>query len=920
MRLHSIIKPCIGTALFLCIAAGVTQALQFDARSPAKFELSTAGGLYTLHAKDAKVADILAELKRLDVVDVQVDEKLDAKVTKELAGVSLEKLLTELSASQAFVYEKVGDTYKLTQATVTSQQAPVKQQAKVPGSSVARSLGKGVLTNTRKPVDEIMTRSSKAILLQNAVIDVEEALAGRPLGVPQALSASPDTEFYIVQFDHAVGKADRASLENAGAAVSHYVPNSAYAVRIEPGQVAAVRQQPGVAYVEPYHPYFKMSADVLSYVIGGASEESKALVESGKFNLMTFRGAEAETALAGMGVQVTGKQSIDGRDILTVACKPEQVQDLAKVDSVQWVEPSVAKKPMNDLGTKRIRASALKALHPTLNGEGVVINVTDTGVDFINPGFAINPNLPTSTNINTRIAYYESRVGAFTSDGLPGDNNGHGTHVAGSILGNGALSTTVSNSPGSTKPYSATHFAGSAPAARLVMLEDFNSFSDVEQAETAYEQGARISNNSWGNSLFEYGTLSAIWDALVRDADSTAAGNQAYIAFFAAGNAGDGEEDGTAGQPNTVGEPGNAKNVITVGAIEQLRLADNRININIVTGSNVVRTINSENQTDSDWQMAYFSSRGPVTPTDLRYKPDIVAPGSYVISIQSHETPSVDDYLDGELEADYRYGNVNSGTNFAFNSGTSMATPLSAGGGALIYQYFTNTFGHAPSPAIMKAMMVAGARMLHSLRYKFPVGFEVPDVIDQGFGVLDVQRAVDGPRIHDSDQVIVLDETDTTPVGTDEIFQQQVTLGADEGGLKIVLAWTDAAGTPGNSFQLVNDIDLIIQAPGGGGYLGNRFDLDGIHSARFPVPSPFLADGFNNVESVVIKDAPAGTYSVQVRGFQVPSGVQDFALVIMKGVGIEGRTRGDDPSIAIDSNDAPVIAYSDAALINGDFS
>jgi hypothetical protein len=97
---------------------------------------------------------------------------------------------------------------------------------------------------------------------------------------------------------------------------------------------------------------------------------------------------------------------------------------------------------------------------------------------------------------------------------------------------------------------------------------DFTSpvYSDLESR--AYNDGARISSNSWGSSDNSYSVDAQQYDALVRDAQLTgspfpAAGNQEYIIVFAAGN------DGPA--PFTIGEPSTAKNVITVGAAENVQ-------------------------------------------------------------------------------------------------------------------------------------------------------------------------------------------------------------------------------------------------------------------------------------------------------------------------------------------------------------
>ncbi len=909
---------CLCAALLCAVfgVAAVSHSRPSAGISKPSFELSLQGGVYSLNARDAALNEILEHLAAVSGARFQIDPNLDEKVTVDLKGATLEEVLAALTKSQAMIYERDGDGFKLVQASITSQQdeiAPAMAEpvAERTAEEEADLNARGVLTNSKKATRDLLRRDSKSILLQNAMIDTEAAAAsGKSVDVPADFRASENTEYYIVQFDHPVSDSEQAALAGAGATVSHYVPNYAYAVHAKPSQLAAIKALSGVIFVEPYHPYYKMSAAVLSYLVGTPDEQTVRSVTNGVFNIMTFRGAEARSGIESMGVEVLSEKTTTGRSILTVKANPDLLKSIMKVDAVQWVEPKVLAKPMNDLGTKRIRAPSLKALHPTLNGEGVIVGVTDSGIDFLNPGFAVDQTLPTSTGLNTRIIYYEARPGG-SEDGLPGDNNGHGTHVSGSILGNGALSATVVKSPGSgVGPYATNRFAGVAPKAQLVMLEDFNSFSHEEQARTAYARGARISNNSWGKSVYEYGAMSAVWDALVRDADSAIDGNQEYIVFFSAGNDGNGEKDGTGGTPNTIGQPGNAKNVITVGAVEQPRFADNMLDVYFggSGGTTNAYRANSREMTDSDWQIAEYSSRGPVTADDKRVKPDIVVPGSYVLSIQTHEA-MFDDMRENITETDYRYGNVDSGTNFAFFNGTSMATPLAAGGAALIYQSFTNTYSKSPSPAMMKAMMVNGAGMLNSLVYKYPQQPGDLSIVDQGWGLLNVLRSVDGMRVHPSDTLICLDQDQTGSLATDDRYSYQVQVGAGEGGLKITLAWTDFSGTPGNKVQLVNDLDLVVFAPGGK-YVGNRFSYDGVHSKKVSNPNECDFDRFNNVENIVIPDAVPGTYTVQVRGRHIPHGPQDFALVIMKGIGIEGRSAGNMPDIALDSNDAPVIAYS----------
>ena len=98
---------------------------------------------------------------------------------------------------------------------------------------------------------------------------------------------------------------------------------------------------------------------------------------------------------------------------------------------------------------------------------------------------------------------------------------------------------------------------------------------------------------------------------------------------------------GPADSPDSIQSPGTAKNVITVGAIEQLRNVTNKVwKCSTVSGTNACVT----NQpwlgmTDSSDQVAAFSSRGNVGINIEgefgRFKPDVVAPGTFVISTKS---------------------------------------------------------------------------------------------------------------------------------------------------------------------------------------------------------------------------------------------------------------------------------------------
>ncbi len=877
-------------------------------------------GRFTIRASQVPLPTVLRELSVVGGVDIRTDRRLDdVLVSLRLSDVTFQEALAAVSGSHAEILEKRGAEYETVSVLVTAEVNPVSAEDNE-SESAATTPYQNATEGTRGVGRD---EGRHLIMLQNAVLDTREmARTGRSFPIPKEFEAAPDTRHHIVQFDRALDKDIRNALTDAGAVISHYIPQSAYAVRVDPDKVDRIRAWPSVQHIEPYHPYFKMNTDIHTYLVENPNDPPAAeRVRRGRYNLVLFRGADAESFMNRDDVEIVSRSQSDGRDIITVAASPDLLPRLLRADDVQWIETTPRFEPMNDLAVRRVGATSLRASHPHLDGSGVTLNVTDTGIDFTNPNFAVDPTLPTSTNFNTRIRHY-AYAPSLTSDGLPGDRDGHGTHVAGSILGNGWLSAGVSRSPGSLPggqgPYAPRQFGGVAPGARIVVIEDFNSFTAAEQAETAYTQGARISNNSWGANVFEYGVSSMLWDGLTRDALPDQPGNQEYTVLFAAGNSGNGAYDGSGGIPGTVGQPGNAKNVISVGAVEQKRFADNLLDVDVIIGGQTAFTIQSDQQTDTDWQVAYFSGRGPVSGADRRVKPDIVAPGSYVLSVQSHETPWFD-VMQGDppiLNSDYQYGNVDSGTNFAFFSGTSMATPIAAGAAALFYQRFTNLYARAPSPAMIKAAMVGGSRMLNSIAYKFPPNPSLVERVDQGWGLLDIRRAVDGVGARQTDTIFFWDQTDITPLHTGQHYDRHITVGPDEGGLKIVLAWTDVPGTPGNAMQLVNDLDLIVLAPDGGGYLGNRFLGDGVHSEKLANPDPSLGDGYNNVELVVIPEPAPGTYTIRVRGWQIPQGPQDFALAVIKGIGVENRHEGGQPAMDLDAEGNPVIAFSRLVGLN----
>lgn len=274
------------------------------------------------------------------------------------------------------------------------------------------------------------------------------------------------------------------------------------------------------------------------------------------------------------------------------------------------------------------------------------------------------------------------------------DLNGHGTHVAGSVLGSGA----ASGGNAATRQY-ATSNAGVAPEVRMVFMAMNTDGQGAIQCippngnyiAYGYENGARISTNSWGSNAAGAYTYNAsvIDDYIWRNRD--------YLVLFAAGNEGPGAD--------TIGSPGSAKNIISVGASE-----NNRPDFGAQG--------DGSNSSDNPDEIAYFSSRGPTD--DGRVKPDIVAPGTNILSVLGAQAGGLEPWSPGQP--------------YALSSGTSMATPLAAGSAALLRQWLmTERNVSAPSAALLKALLIHGA-------FRLP-GSTTPNMVS-GYGRIDLKNTL----------------------------------------------------------------------------------------------------------------------------------------------------------------------------------
>ncbi len=677
---------------------------------------------------------------------------------------------------------------------------------------------------------------------------------------------------YLIQFVGPVKKEWVNLLEENGVYIEQPIQPYGYIVSMDSSKVDTIKSledSNGVAfvnYVGIYQPYWKVSMDILNgytyqWKVNPMIAYNIQQVNPNFKNELVQVWWDSSKAPAGAptvqgNMKIIVKTYSDVNDFsrivtrmdnynakvvssnvvyhkLIVEVSPDNLynlaNDLAKMPEIYWIEIQPQYYVMN-VNSHWVGQSYAVEFYPAyywdvlplwshgIWGQGQIVGVTDSGIDIDNIFFRdvdSNGDIKYPGPDHRKVIGYRinSNSAAYDDDII-----GHGTHVCGSIAGDrGTI--------GYPDP-----FDGMAPLAKIT-FDDAGDPSSPDAVnpdvpgdyQQQYADGARIHSNSWGTSSNSYGSNSADTDAFMWD-------HKDDLILFAAGNSGPGA--------NTVGDPGTAKDIITVGA--------------------AVNWINE--------QMADFSSHGPVD--DGRLKPTIAAPGVWIESADSDA--GVHTWNSGFLKMD----------------GTSMATPTMAGFALLTRQYYTDGFyptgakdannSFIPSGDLIKATMVNSAWDM-AWEYTGDAG-KTPKHIPsngQGWGKVNLDNALYFQG--DSRKLLVLRNglnhtDDFTSSGQSHTYHIHV---GDGEYLKITLAWTDYQGPTSSNPDIINDLNLVVTAPDGTQYLGNVF------SNGFSTTGG-SADNLNTVEQVLLPAnlVQPGEWTIQVVANNIQQSPQPYALVV----------------------------------------
>lgn len=747
------------------------------------------------------------------------------------------------------------------------------------------------------------------------------------------------TDFFLVQATSPEEQVElRQTLESAGIDILEYIPNFAYLVRMNAADKASLDGIPSIFWMGHFNDAWKLDPAVEYAIDQRPSSPIELTVEIDR-NAFADR-EKLSSALAIFGGEIHGIVETRNTWRLKAAGPAIEARKLASIPGALWIEHQPQgglignqARTSSDIPTGRNGNSGpLMDVEDVwargIRGEGQIAAVADTGLSTGNTS-TLHRDFGNATKGNpSRIeaAFALGRTGDWSDPGnLPG--GGHGTHVAGLLVGNGI----ESGSNPATNSYPGSSFTGIAPKGRLViqsLMSTSNSIgglpSDLNNLfQPAYNEGARVHSNSWRFPV------SGAYDGRAVDADEFAWANKDMVLVFGAGNEGyDRVPDDGVVDRDYIGSPATAKNGITVGATENYR--PGFVMQSPAPFFDLCNPTHPQQQTwgwysdtfgptffsydeiplvgddlaDHASGMAPFSSRGPTN--DLRFKPELVAPGGFVISTRTDvNTPDPESSGICDVPTAQR-------PYYVAKVGTSMSTPLVAGAALLTRQYYddgwhangsdvTNTSavtadGFSPTSALVKATLINGAWDIAPGQYgevppSWDTGNDLPNNAS-GFGRVDLEAALFPGSGYGQDpgrKLLVHDVTTGLTTGQVQTYPISVASAGDP--LTVTLVWTDPAGSSSASLALVNDLDLEVVAPGGTTYYPNGIDR-----------TTGSADRRNNTEQVRVTSPAAGTWTVRVRGFNVPgnggagTNSQPYALVAS---GVFGSGGGNLPPIAV---------------------
>ena len=555
---------------------------------------------------------------------------------------------------------------------------------------------------------------------------------------PDGLRATPPSADALgIWIVHFVAPADKSWLQDialAGGEQIHVLDAYTGVFRMTSAVADSVRSLASVDSVALFHPAYAIGLDLAGVAepltassLSQLSVQAPASAPEGNLQVRVFDALDPDDirpALESAGATVVSSIAHG----FLVQAAPEAANAIISVPGVFAASTPTTKKLRNHnagviLGVNQVRDLGTVDFLVNLDGVGEIGAVVDSGFDVGNLAGGVPPPTGAMTPFHPDLV---ATIRLLRNSNTPlnaaltvPDNAPHGTHTAGTVAGTGA------SSGGLTR--------GMAPRAALVGLAPLPANVQVPFDFAAFN-GARVVSNSWGSS-FNVGVNNNRYTPTESEpVDRWCFDNPDVLILFAAGNS----ESDTAEGPNgngvldarTLDLEATAKNAITVGASENLRNDGgwrdsyrtawpglwNNAAFNVAAGGAAGAFTTSDNAND----IALFSDRGAVRTNagvnTNRIKPDVVAPGTNVLSTRSQWVAQPPPLPPVPIPVPFWNANSDSmlppGLNrnlYQIFDGTSMATPMVAGSSLLVRQFYRTRFAQMRRPLLLEGVPIPAA-------------------------------------------------------------------------------------------------------------------------------------------------------------------------------------------------------------------
>lgn len=693
---------------------------------------------------------------------------------------------------------------------------------------------------------------------------------------------------FVIQFVAPARAEWVEELVSMGWHFDRYVPTNGYIIIGTPELIGRTKQLPYIQFLDFYHPYQKAKDLVrdgvehdLELVLSSLTDPSdgidaiKAVSQGG---VRVSRGARDTLVYARLAHQ-SAESLLHHR--LVVAVGPRAVWELSDERQLMSLTSHV-----NSSGSAPTQAGYkawLTGRCPTCSSmvpSQWKIGLADTGLDN---GLTSGGHDALAGRKYYGTTTYGTSHDTCTNPGtIHCDKRGHGTIVAGIMVGDppsGDIDAGGYLWGTGVLPWASVFSTKGATEARALDFNDVDEFT-----KDAADNDITIQNHSFNNYLSSgaglYTASARRYDLSVRDAyndDDPATVPEPLLITVSAGN----NDQGDTTNRERVQAGGTAKNVIAVGALE-----NNRPD---VTGCNA---------SGDDFRNILATSRTGTLLANY-IKPDLVAVAGPIASANSSEIDYDTEYCVDNY-ADLDGNSATFQTEYNGDSGTSFAAPVAAGASMIVKRYLNGTSPAATSPALAKAMLIAGAKSIRGGIDKsttpnttvaaFPNG-------QQGFGRISLDDIITG-----STTPVWYDQAPTHIFTGASAFRIRLRVRDSSKPVKVALVWTDTPAMELATNPLVNNLDLSVYPSSNTTvrYHGNHLEVvdeaRGEESTAVGIFEDSGIDITNNVEVVRAFFASNEEFDVRVHAASIMGDTdgdpadfeQDFALVVTNAEKVNG--------------------------------